>query len=174
MYGYFYVNIYKNPNHKMIKNKLIVDYYINLTKGYLKNNYELDWILYDFMDKPSNHSFKNFFEMLLHYIKANDTLVVRSLFQLGNTKADIYKSLARLRAKQVKLIINKWKVDISSTMKKVLELSVNDLVVYENIQLYKNHCSDFTIDENIYRKLAGYLLNENYISKKTRNNKINY
>ena len=30
MYGYFYINIYKNPNHKIIKNKLLVDYYLNL------------------------------------------------------------------------------------------------------------------------------------------------
>lgn len=168
MYGYFYINIYKNPNHKIIKNKLLVDYYVNMTKNYLESNYEPDWILYDYMDKPSNHGFKSFLRMLLHYIKENNTLVVRSLFQLGNTKVDIYKSLARLRAKQVKLIVNEWEVDISSTMRKVLELSVNDLAVYENIQLHKNHCSDSITEENTYRKLAGYLLDENYISKETK------
>lgn len=170
MYGYFYINIYKNPNHKIIKNKLLVDYYVNMTKSYLESNYEPDWILYDYMDKPSNHGFKSFLRMLLHYIKENDTLVVRSLFQLGNTKVDIYKSLAILRAKQVKLIVNEWEVDISSTMKKVLELSVNDLAVYENIQLYQNQCSDSTTEENTYRKLAGYLLDENYISNQSKNN----
>lgn len=167
MYGYFYINIYKNPNHKIIKNQPLVDYYLNLTKSYIESNYEPDWILYDYIDKPSNHGFKSFLGMLLYYIKKNDTLVVRSLFQLGNTKVDIYKSLARLRAKQVRLIVNEWEVDISSTMKKVLELSVNDLAVYENVQLHKNHCSDSITEENTYRKLAGYLLDENYISKET-------
>ena len=53
-------------------------------------------------------------------------------------------------------------------MKKVLELSVDDLAVYENLQLYKNHCSDYTCDDNIYRKLAGYTLDEGYISNETR------
>ena len=60
MYGYFYINIYKNPNHKIIKNKVLVDYYLNLTKSYIESNYEPDWILYDYMDKPSNHGFKSF------------------------------------------------------------------------------------------------------------------
>lgn len=168
MYGYFYIKTYKNPNIKWIGICNIIE----RTKEYFENNYELDRILYDYRDKPSNQVFKNFLSMLLNYIKEYDTLVVRSLFQLGNTKVDIYKSLARMRAKQVRLIVNKWKVDISSTMKKVLELSVNDLAVYENLQLYKNHCSDYTSDDNIYRKLAGYTLDEGYISNETRRRKI--
>lgn len=164
MYGYFYIKTYKNPNIKWIG----ICNMIERTKEYFEKNYELDRILYDYRDKPSNHVFKNFLSMLLNYINEYDTLVVRSLFQLGNTKVDIYKSLAKIRSKQVRLIVNKWEVDISSTMKKVLELSVDDLAVYENLQLYKNHCSDYTSDDNIYRKLAGYTLDEGYISNETK------
>ncbi len=163
MYGYFYIKTYKNPNIKWIG----ICNMIERTKEYFNENYELDRIIYDYKYKPSNHVFKNFLSMLLSYIKEYDTLVVRSLFQLGNTKVDIYNSLSKMRAKQVKLIVNKWKVDISSTMKKVLELSVNDLAVYENLQLHKNHCSDYTSEDNIYRKLAGYMLDAEYISSET-------
>lgn len=74
-----------------------------------------------------------------------------------------------MRTKQVKLIVNEWKVDLCSTPLKVLQLSVNDLAVYENLQLRKNHCSDDTTDDNTYRKLAGYKLDEEYISKETKN-----
>ena len=168
MYGYFYIKTYKNPNIKWIG----ICNMIERTKEYFDENFELDRILYDYRDKPSNQVFKSFLSMLLYYIKEYDTLVVRSLFQLGNTKVDIYKALAKMRAKQVKLIVNDWKVDISSTMKKVLELSVNDLAVYENLQLYKNHCSDYTSDDNIYRKLAGYILDEEYVSSETKRRKI--
>ena len=35
----------------------------------------------------------------------------------------------------------------------IRELSINDLAVYENVMLYKNHCSDYTVEENLYRKL---------------------
>ena len=100
-------------------------------------------------------------------LTSTDTLVVHSIFQLGNTKTKIYEALSTMRTKQVKLMINKWEVDISNTLKKVKELSVNDLAVYEYIQLHKNHYLDSVTEENTYRKLAGYLLDEIYISKET-------
>lgn len=170
IYGYFYINVYKNPNIQWINIKNIIE----ITKEYFYKTHNVDRIIYDYKSKPSNQDYKKFLEIILGIITTTDTLVVRSIFQLGNTKAKIYEVLSIMRTKQVKLMINNWEIDISNMLKKVKELSVNDLAVYENIQLYKNHCSDFTIDENIYRKLAGYLLNENYISKETRNNKINY
>lgn len=170
IYGYFYINVYKNPNIQWINIKNIIE----ITKEYFYKTHNVDRIIYDYKSKPSNQDYKKFLEIILGIITTTDTLVVRSIFQLGNTKAKIYEVLSIMRTKQVKLMINNWEIDISNMLKKVKELSVNDLAVYENIQLYKNHCSDFTIDENIYRKLAGYLLNENYISRETRNNKINY
>lgn len=169
MYGYFYIEVYKNPNRKLICNKMIRDYFVNSLKHSLVENYELDWIFYDYLDKPSNHVCKSFLDIILKYVKPNNTIVVLSLFQLGKTKVDIYKVLSRMRAKQVRLVVIKWEVDISSTMKKVLELSVDDLAVYENIQLHKNHCSNYSTEDNTYRKLAGYMLNEEYISKETKN-----
>ena len=51
-------------------------------------------------------------------------------------------------------------------------LSVDDLAVYENIQLHKNHCSNYSTEDNTYRKLAGYMLNERYISNETYNRMI--
>lgn len=170
IYGYFYINVYKNPNIQWINVKHIIE----ITKEYFYKTHNVDRIIYDYKSKPSNQAYQKFLEIILGIITTTDTLVVRSIFQLGNTKAKIYEVLSIMRTKQVKLMINNWEIDISNMLKKVKKLSVNDLAVYENIQLYKNHCSDFTIDENIYRKLAGYLLNENYISKETRNNKINY
>ncbi len=169
VYGYFYINVNKNPNQKIIKDDMLCNYYIYSTKHFLKSSYEPDWILFDYVEKPSNHVFKSYLDMILKYAKENSTIVVRSLFQLGNTKVKLYKMLARMRTKQVRLIVNEWEVNISSTMTKVLELSVNDLAVYENLQLYKNHCSDDTTEGNLYRKLAGYKLDEDYISRETKN-----
>ncbi len=170
MYGYFCIKVHNNPNKETLKNKLVQDYFANGTKYYLNEKYDLDWLLYDYVDKPTNPRFKNFLNMILYYVKEDDTLVTRSIFQLGDAKVKIYNVLSKLRAKQVKLIVNEWNVDISSTMKMVLELSINDLAVYENVMLYKNHCSDYTVEENLYRKLIGYKLNENYIKNET--NKI--
>ena len=164
MYGYFSINVHKNPNPKLI-NSWDLNYYVREMYDDLLNNHKLDKILYDYMDKPSNPHFKSFLDMLLKYINNNDTLVVQSIFQLGKTKVDIYKSLSRMRAKQVKLIVDKCKIDISSTMKKVLELSVDDLVIYENLHFYKN-IDDFE-KKNIYRELAGYKLNKEYIKNET-------
>lgn len=169
IYGYLYINVNKNPNKKIIDDESLCSYYIYSTKKFLKQSYEPDWILFDYTEKPSNHVFKSYLDMILKYAKENSTIVVRSLFQLGNTKVKLYKTLSRLRTKQVRLIVNEWEVDISNTMDKVLELSVNDLAVYENLQLRKNHCSDDTTDDNTYRKLAGYKLDEEYISKETKN-----
>ncbi len=169
MYGYFYIEVYKNPNRELVSKKIVRDYYVNSLKHYLVENYEPDWILYDYLNKPSNPVFKSYLDMILKYAKNNNTIVVLSLFQLGKTKVDIYKVLSRMRAKQVRLVVIKWEVDISSTMKKVLELSVDDLAVYENIQLHKNHCSNYSTEDNTYRKLAGYMLNERYISNETYN-----
>lgn len=161
MIGYFNIKTNKNPN--------LIGFVrmIEVTVDYFNENYNLDRIIYDYKNKPINPKYKNYLDMLLDIIDENNTLVVRSIFQLGNTKVDIYKSLARLKLKKIKLIVNGWDVDILSIMKNVLELSVNDLSVYENIQLYKNHCFDVVTEDNIYRKLAGYLLDENYISKET-------
>ena len=43
---------------------------------------------------------------------------------------------------------------------------------YENLQLYRNHCSDYTVEDNLYRKLAGYKLNEKYVSNETIRRKV--
>lgn len=169
IYGYLYINVYKNPNKKIINDESLCSYYIYSTKNFFKRSYEPDWILFDYIEKPSNHVFKSYLDMILKYAKEGSTVVVRSLFQLGSTKLKIYKTLDRMRTKQVKLIVNEWKVDLCSTPLKVLQLSVNDLAVYENLQLRKNHCSDDTTDDNTYRKLAGYKLDEEYISKETKN-----
>lgn len=168
MYGYFYVKTYNNPyiEHMNIYN------IIKRTKAYLNENYDFDWILYDYVKKPSKLNFDSFIDMLLWYINANDTLVVLSLFQLGNTKVQIYKTLEIMRTKQVRLIVKKWEVDISSTMKKVTELSEDDIAIYENLQLYRNHCSDYTVEDNLYRKLVGYKLNEKYVSNETIRRKV--
>ena len=77
-----------------------------------------------------------------------------------------------MRTKQVRLIVKKWEIDISSTMKKVMELSEDDIAIYENLQLYRNHCSDYTVEDNLYRKLAGYKLNEKYVSNETIRRKV--
>lgn len=172
VYGYFYINVNKNPNKNIIKDDMLCSYYIYSTKHFLQKSYEPDWILFDYTEKPSNHVFKSYLDMILKYAKEGSTIVVRSLFQLGSTKLKIYKSLIRMRTKQVRLIVNEWEVDISSTILKVLELSVDDLAIYENLQLYKNHCSDDTSEDNTYRKLAGYKLDEEYISKETKNRLI--
>ena len=168
MYGYFYIKTYKNSNIKWIG----ICNMIERTKEYFEKNYELDRILSDYRNKPSNHVFKNFLSMLLNYLNEYDTLVVRSLFQLGNTKVQIYKTLEIMRTKQVRLIVKKWEVDISSTMKKVMELSEDDIAIYENLQLYRNHCSDYTVEDNLYRKLSGYKLNEKYVSNETIRRKV--
>lgn len=172
VYGYFYINVYKNPNKEIINDESLCNYYIYSTKNFLNQSYEPDWILFDYTEKPSNHVFKSYLDMILKYAKEGSTIVVRSLFQLGSTKLKIYKSLVRMRTKQVRLIVNEWEVDISSTILKVLELSVDDLAIYENLQLYKNHCSDDTSEDNTYRKLAGYKLDEEYISKETKSRLI--
>lgn len=163
IYGYFYINLYKNPNIQLIN----VNHMIDITKEYFYKTHNVDRIIYDYKSKPSNRDYQKFLEIILGMLTSTDTLVVRSIFQLGNTKAKIYEALSTMRTKQVKLMINKWEVDISNTLKKVKELSVNDLAVYENIQLHKNHYLDSVTEENTYRKLAGYLLDEIYISKET-------
>lgn len=58
-------------------------------------------------------------------------------------------------------------------MQKVFELSVDDLAVYENLQLYMSNCFNSICDYNLYRKIAGYKLDENYISSETNNIIIN-
>lgn len=158
MYGYFYIKVYKNPNIK----KLSYCYMVELSIKYFRDNYKLDKIFYDYKDKPSNHVFKNYLDMLLTYVKLNDIIVIRSLFQLGNTRMDIYKTLSRMRAKQVKLFVDKWQVDISTTMKKVIELSDNDLAIHEELQLDKYNCwpDSHTV---WYGKISGYILDDEYI-----------
>ena len=84
MYGYFYIKFPKR------KSKVLYDDYRNSMRYYLKNNYTLDWLLYDYMDKPENPKFKNFLDVIFEYIKVGDTIVVLSLFQLGKTKNAIY------------------------------------------------------------------------------------
>lgn len=165
IYGYFYINVYKNPNIQWIN----VNHMIDITKDYFYKTHNVDRIIYDYKSKPSNQDYQNFLEIILGMLTATDTLVVRSIFQLGNTKAKIYEALSIMRTKQVKLMINKWEVDISNTLKKVKELSVADLAIYENTQLMINDCCDYYIENNIYRKLAGYSLNEEYISKHSKN-----
>lgn len=161
MIGYFNIKINKNPN--------LIGFVrmIEVTVDYFNENYNVDKIIYDYKSKPINPKYKNYLDMLLDIIEENNTLVVRSIFQLGYTKTDIYNVLVKLKVKNIRLIVNKWKVDVSDAMRKVLELSVNDLAVYENLQLYKNHCLDYITEDNIYRKLAGYRLDETYISKET-------
>lgn len=163
MYGYLYVKPYKNPNIKWISvMTLIVQ-----AQDYFKNNYVLDKLLYDYKSKPSNQAYKSFLEIYLGKLTSNDTLVILSLFQLGPTKVDIYRILGRLRAEQVRLIVNKWEVDISSTMKKVIELSLEELAIYENKKFKENNCYDRGAWSNTYRRLAGYVLDEGYIREVT-------
>ncbi len=163
MYGYLYVKSYKNPNIKWISvMELIVE-----AKDYFKNNYVLDKFFYDYKSKPTNQAFKSFLEIYLGKLTSEDTLVVLSLFQLGPTKVDIYRVLGRLRAEQVRLIVNKWEVDISSTMKKVVELSLEELAIYENKKFKENNCYDNKARCNTYRRLAGYVLDESYIGEET-------
>lgn len=164
IYGYFYINVYKNPNIQWINIKNIIE----ITKEYFYKTHNVDRIIYDYKSKPSNQDYQKFLEIILGIITTTDILVVRSIFQLGNTKAKIYEVLSIMRTRQVKLMINNWKIDISNILKKVKELSLNDLAVYENVQLYKNHYLDYINEENTYRKLAGYLLDENYTSRKTK------
>ena len=163
MYGYLYVKPFKNPYIKWIS----VCELINEANDYFKNNYELDKIFYDYKSKPSNQAYKSFLEIYLGKLTSCDTLVVLSLFQLGPTKVDIYRVLGRLRAEQVRLIVNKWEVDISSTMKKVVELSLDELAIYENRKFKENNCYDGRASSNYYRRLAGYVLDERYIKEET-------
>ena len=163
MYGYLYVKPFKNPYIKYVA----VYEIINEVNDYFKNNYKLDKIIYDYRTKPSNQAYKSFLEIYLDKMTYGDTLVVLSLFQLGKTKVDIYRVLGRLKAEQVKLIVNKWEVDISSTMKKVVELSLDELAIYENKKFKENNCYDYRASSNYYRRLAGYVLDENYIREKT-------
>ena len=164
VYGYFYINVYKNPNIQWIN----VNHMIDIIKDYFYKTHNVDRIIYDYKSKPSNQNYQKFLEMILVMLTATDTLVVRSIFQLGNTKAKIYEALSIMRTKQVKLMINKWEVDISNTLKKVKELSDTELAIYEIQQLIINNDFDYYVEKNTYQKLAGYVLNENYISKETR------
>lgn len=141
---------------------------IDITKNYFYKKHNVDRIIYDYKSKPSNQDYQKFLEIILGMLTSSDTLVVRSIFQLGNTKEKIYEVLSIMRTKQVKLMINKWKVDISNTLKKVKELSAEDLVIYENQHLIMNNDFDYYVEKNTYQKLSGYVLNENYISKETR------
>lgn len=158
MYGYFMINSYKNPKYDYIKFMLI-----NKAYSYLNANYDLDRIFYDYKNKPSNPGYKCFRDLLLEMVKEDDTIVVLTLFQLGNTIMEIYRTLSVMRAKQVRLIVNKWKVDISITMKKVIESSAKALVAYENEQLLKSNCYDET-SLNDYRKYAGYRFRNSYVN----------
>ena len=164
VYGYFYINVYKNPNIQWIN----VNHMIDITKDYFYKTHNVDRIIYDYKSKPSNQDYQKFLEIILGMLTATDTLVVRSIFQLGNTKAKIYEALSIMRTKQVKLMINKWEVDISNTLKKVKELSAEDLAIYENQRLIMNNDFDYYVEKNTYQKLAGYVLNEKHISKETR------
>ena len=164
IYGYFYINVYKNPNIQWIN----VNHMIDITKDYFYKTHNVDRIIYDYKSKPSNQDYQKFLEIILGRLIDIDTLVVRSIFQLGNTKAKIYEALSIMRTKQVKLMINKWEVDISNTLKKVKELSVEDLAIYENQHLIKNNYFDYYVEKNTYQKLSGYVFNENYISKEIR------
>lgn len=161
IYGYFYINVYKNPNIQQIN----VNRMIDITKDYFYKTHNVDRIIYDYKSKPSNQDYQKFLQMILGMLTDTDTLVVRSIFQLGNTKARIYEALSIMRTKQVKLMINKWEVDISSTLKNVKELSEEDLVIYESQHLIMNNDFDYYVEKNTYPKLSGYVLNENYISK---------
>ena len=164
IYGYFYINVYKNPNIQWIN----VNHMIDITKEYFCRVHNVDRIIYDYKSKPSNQKYQKYLEMILGMLMSTDTLVLRSIFQLGNTKAKIYEALSIMRTKQVKLMINKWEVDISNTLKKVKELSAEDLAIYENQHLIMNNDFDYYVEKNTYQKLAGYVLNEDYISKETR------
>lgn len=166
VYGYIYVKPYKNPYIKFYP----VYEIIQEVKDYFKNNYKLDEIFYDYKTKPSNHAYKRFLEIYLDKLTCGDTLVALSLFQLGPTKVDIYRVLGRLRAEQVRLVVNKWIVDISSTMKKVVELSLDELAIYENKKFKENNCYDSRASSNYYRRLAGYVLDERYIREETEQN----
>lgn len=159
MYGYLYVKANKNPYIKYVA----VYEIIQEVKDYFKNNYKLDEIFYDYRTKPSNQAYKSFLEIYLDKLSCENTLVVLSLFQLGPTKVDIYRTLGKLKAEQVRLIVNKWEVDISSTMKKVVELSLDELAIYENKKFKENNCYDHRASSNYYRRLAGYVLDESYI-----------
>ena len=139
-------------------------------KDYFKNNYVLDKFFYDYKSKPTNQAYKSFLEIYLGKLTSDDTLVVLSLFQLGPTKIDIYRVLGKLKAEQVRLIVNKWEVDISSTMKKVVELSLEELAIYENKKFKENNCYDSKARCNTYRRLAGYVLDESYIGEETEQN----
>lgn len=162
VYGYFYIKVYKEPNKK------ITVPLIELAISMLNEKYNVDKILYDYIQKPSNPSYKSFRDMLLKIMKTDDTLVVPSLFQLGKTKEDIYEALSIMRAKQVRLFVLEWEVNISSTMTKVKELSVDDLAVYENTEFSKINFTNYTcIERNDYRKIAGYQLNEKYIERES-------
>lgn len=166
MYGYLYIKICKNPNIKWISvMELIVE-----AKDYFKNNYVLDKFFYDYKSKPTNQAYKSFLEIYLGKLTSDDTLVVLSLFQLGPTKIDIYRVLGKLKAEQVRLIVNKWEVDISSTMKKAVELSLEELAIYENKKFKENNCYDSKARCNTYRRLAGYVLDEDYIREETEQN----
>lgn len=161
MYGYFSVNSCTNPKYDYIKFMVM-----NRAYSYLDTNYDLDRIFYDYKNKPSNHGYKCFRDLLLAMVKEDDTIVVLTLFQLGNTIMEIYRTLSVMRAKQVRLIVNKWKVDISITMKKVIESSAKALAAYENEQLLKHNCYDET-NLNEYRKYAGYRFRNNCVNYRT-------
>ena len=168
MIKYGYLNMSKLEKTRFnFKNASV----LNTAYKYLKDNNALDMLLYDATKKKPNNQYETYLDMLLDICKEDSTIVVLSLFHLGRNDMAIYQTLGVLKEKHIKLIVDKWEVDISSTMKKVLELSVEQLAIYENIQLYKCGCyskaNDYVDYNNLdylstidsYRKLAGYNLN---------------
>lgn len=151
---------------------------LNKAYKHLKSSNTLDMLLYDATKKPNNQ-YGTYLDMMLNICKEGSTIVVLTLFHLGKTDIAIYQALNVLKAKQVKLFVDKWEVDISSTMKKVLELSSDKLAIYENIQLYKCGCYsipngyvgyndlDYLSTIDSYRKLSGYNLNSIFIRSET-------
>ena len=184
VYGYFNFKTYGNPNyneryHKS-RRKIMIDTHILDAKSFLKTISKLnfDRLLYDAWDKPSQSKFKTFLNMILYYINENDILVVLSLFQLGDSKERIYRVLAELKQKNVRLFVTTQEVDISEAERKVLELSLDDLAIYENKQYWNQLSSYIEYYSQFAREIAGYSLDEQYIKNKTlgieTTNVVNY
>ena len=54
IYGYFYINVYKNPNIQWIN----VNHMIDITKDYFYKTHNVDRIIYDYKSKPSNQDYQ--------------------------------------------------------------------------------------------------------------------
>lgn len=154
VYGYLKIKKQNNPNKS-------VKYYsirmlLKENQDFMNKYYSGYQIYYDWNAKIGIKKYRTYLEYLLDKVNTNDIIVVRSLFQLGDTKMDIYKSLYKMRAKQVRLAVGTWQVDIKEIMDRLLKVTLTELLKYENINQEDSSSRTYT-----YCRLSGYYLNDN-------------